>query len=333
MLDKDIELFMSKAYTKETTLKNYMHRLYHLRDKIIQVKDIYTIISTPETSYQKIKTAYPNISTRKNVLTVILSLFKNSEKLRESLKKEQAKWKEYHDHMDSFQEAKYKKHAPDMKQLSKYVPYEDIETKYKELKGESPHESMQTSLQYILLSIIISTPPKRSDYGQMEIYYDKDPNKKDINYIVLLSDSRPSYMVFNKYKTSKKYERVDQDLPISATKDIKDSIRRYPRKYLFINNKGEPYKTNDGFSKYVIRVFTRLFGKKTGVTMLRHIFITEKVSFDDMDEDEREDIAQQMLHSGKLQYKYNWSKKAICNTLRKLCKDCQSPSAKKSGDK
>ena len=328
MEDKEIEGILKKAYTNQTTLKNYMHRLHYMRDSIMKGTNLYTIISKPDISYEYIRKEYPNISTRKNFITVILALFKHSEHLRRNLDEQQKRWKTFHDHMDSFQEAQYKKHMPDKKQISKYTSYEDIEQKYKELKKSNPHDTQQNSMQYVLLSIIISTPPKRSDYGQIAIYYDEDPQKEDINYIVI-NTNRPTFLVFNKYKTSKTYKRIDQELPPSTTKDIKDSLRRYDRKYLFINRYNKPYITNDGFSKYVVRVFTRLFGRNTGVTMLRHFYITERVSFDEMDEDERELISHTMMHSNKLQYKYNWSKKAICENL---CRNIPSPSLKKSGD-
>lgn len=322
MNDAEIDSVLVRAYAKKTTQDNYRYRLKHLASNVFSGKPIYDIISHPDTSYTVIRGAYPNISTRKNILTVILALFKHSERLQQLHANEQKRWKTFHDHMDSFQEAKYKKHLPDMKQLAKYTPFEDIELKYKELKRQpDPHASLQDSLQLVLLSIVVSTPPKRSDYGSMQVFNDTDPNIKEQNYLVLRQNTE-SYMVFNKYK-SKESRRVDQELPASVVKDVRDSLRRYPRTYLFVNRFGNPFTTNDGYSKFVIRTFRRLFGKDTGVTMLRHIFITEKLSFDEMDDDELEDVAEKMMHTTKLQRKYNWSKKAICNTLKKLCDDCK----------
>jgi len=322
MNNKEIDNILTLAYSKKTTQDNYRYRLNHLSSKIFNDKPIYEIISKPDDNYTTIRQAYPNISTRKNVLTVILALFKNSPKLQTLLPEELKRWKMFHDHMDSFQEAKYKKHVPDMKQLAKYTPFEDIELKYKSLKqAADPHATQQDSLQLVLLSIIVTTPPKRSDYGEMKVFFEKDPNEKDMNYIVIRQQGQ-SYMVFNKYK-SKDAKRVDQELQPSVVKDIKDSLRRYPRSYLFINRFQNPYITNDAYSKFVIRTFRKLFGRDTGVTMLRHIYITEKLSFDEMDDDELEEVAHQMMHTTKLQRKYNWNKKAICNTLKKLCDDCK----------
>lgn len=317
----EIDAILSQAYVKQTTQDNYRHRLNHMSAKLFDGKPFYAIISKPDESYAVIRQAYPNISTRKNMLTVILALFKNSAKLQSQLPEQHKRWKTFHDHMDSFQEAKYKKHIPDARQLAKYTPFEDIELKYKALKQvKDPHATLQDSMQLVLLSIIVATPPKRSDYGEMEIFHEQDPNKSDMNYLVIRPQGE-SYMVFTKYK-SKEAKRVDQELPPTVAKDIRDSLRRYPRRHLFVNRFGNPFSTNDGYSKFVIRIFRKLFGRDTGVTMLRHIYITEKLSFDDMDDNKLEEVAQQMMHSTKLQRKYNWSKKAICNTLKKLCNDC-----------
>ena len=320
--DKDIHNILEAAYEKPTTFNNYIHRLERLRDTTVGVPSYTRLLSAPDASYEKIRAAYPNITTRKNMLTVLLTLFKNVEQLRTSLPDQHKRWKTFHDNMDSFQEAKYKKHMPDVGQLAKYTPFEDIEQKYRELSNGDPHQTLQDSLQFILLSIVVSTPPKRSDYGSMQVYYENDPNQSDTNYIVI-NGVRPSYMVFTKYKTSKEYKRVEQDLPAQTTRDIKASLRRHPRDYLFVNRFRNPFASNDGYSKFVVNTFSKLFGRNTGVTMLRHIFITEKLSFDEMDDDELEGVAQQMLHSTKLQKKYNWSKKAICSSLKKICPECK----------
>lgn len=320
MQDKEIEDAIKAGYSKITTQKNYLFRLQHIQKKLFDGASYYSIIADPETSYKKIREMYPNVSTRKNVLTVILAVFKQAPKLNVELGQQQQRWKTFHDHMDSFQEAKYKKHIPEPKQLAKYTPMEDMELKYFELqKNKDPHATQSDSIAYVLLSLVVSTPPKRSDMGKLEIHYQNDPNHTDRNYMVLREQGM-SYMVFTKYK-SRTPVRVDQELPQRVVNDIKDSLRRYPRKHLFVNRFNKPYETNDAYSKFVVRVFQRLFGKSTSVSMLRHIYITEKVSWE-MDDDEMEQTAKQMLHSTKLQRKYYWNKTAICNLLKKMCPEC-----------
>lgn len=313
MKDSEIEGIIEENYSCQKTKDNYLHRLRYMRDVIFGGRSsVYAILATPDVSYMVLREKYPNINTRKNSMTLVLALFKKSARLKSELGPQLKKWKEFHSHMDSYQDAKYKKHAPDKKQIAKYTPFEDIEKKYEELrKSKDPHATQQDSLQYVLLSIIVSTPPKRSDYGKMLVFYDHDPNRSEENYIVVRKSPLPSYMVFNKYKTAKVYNRIDQELGRRASRDVKDSLRRHPREYLFVNRFGGPFEANDAFSKYVIRTFRRLFGRDTGITMLRHIFITEKVSFDDMDDDELEDIAKKMMHSTALQRKYNWNRRGL----------------------
>lgn len=324
MNDSTIVRIIENAYTKDTTRSNYLNRLTRLKE-ICDNKSYFNILSNPDTYYVSIRENYPNISTRKNVLTLILALFKNSEALRNDLVDQHKRWRKFHDDMDGFQEAKYKKNMPNPDQLAKYTPMEEIELRYKELKKESdPHETLQSSQTIVLLSIITSTPPKRSDYGSMAIYQEKDPNHTDENYLVIRSNPKhTSYMVFTKYKTSDEHRRIEQDIPKQTFKDIHDSLRRHPRDYLFMNRFNDPFKTNDAFSKFVIRTFKRLFDRNTGVTMLRHIFITEKLSWDEMNDEELDDVAHQMMHTTKLQRKYNWNKKAICDNLKRICDECK----------
>lgn len=324
MRDTEIETVLQRVYGQQpSTYENYKHRLHFLRDKVFPGKSMYAIMADPDGSYAVLRKRYPNINTRKNMMTVILALFKNSEKLQQHLHREAEKWREYHGHMDSYQEAKYKKHLPSEKQLAKYTPFEEMEEKYGQLRLHGdPHATKGDSMRFLLLSIIVTTPPKRCDYGSMQVYYEEDPNIQGENYLVLhrstKSRPRPSYMVFQRYKTSKRYNRIDQVLPSKTTRDIKDSLRRYPREYLFENKYDTPFETNNAFGKFVRRTFNHYFGRDTGMTMLRHIFVTEKVSFDEMDDDELEDIAKQMMHTRGLQHKYKWKRGAVCKKLSAL---------------
>lgn len=323
MNDATVRKIIEDSYRKETTRSNYLARLNNLQQACNNTP-LFQIISSPDAFYDALRKTYPNISTRKNILTLILALFKNSQRLRDELQVQHKRWRKFHDDMDGFQEAKYSKNMPDPDQLAKYTPMEDIDLKYKELKKVNPHDTLQSSQQFVLLSIITTTPPKRSDYGNMHIYYERDPNLKEANYMVLRDDPKhTSYMVFTKFKTAGEYARVDQDLPRQAAKDIKDSLRRHPRTHLFVNRFGDPFNTNNAFTKYVIRTFNKLFKRNTGVTMLRHIYITEKVSWDEMNDEDLGEIAHQMMHSTKLQRKYNWNKKAICDNLKRICDECK----------
>jgi hypothetical protein len=330
-MDMDMDMddtymnIVKNAYKDGKTRDNYLVRLKKLK-MVCNDINYYEIISKPDVYYKLIRDEYPNHSTRKNMLTIILVLFKHSEALRKALPDKQLRWKKFHDDMDSFLEASYKKNIPNEKQLSRYTGFNEIEEKYVELKkGEDPHKDRATSFHIILLSLIVSVPPKRSDYASIKVYWDEDPHKTDSNYIVLNSGTKdPSFLVFNVYKTDHKYHSVTELIPRTLYRDIVESLRRHPREYLFESKNKKPFTSNDGFSKYLKSVFMKLFGKETGVTMLRHIYISEKIDFNEMNDEELEDISKQMMHSLKLQRKYKWNRNKLCEEYRKLCGDCSS---------
>lgn len=290
-----------------------------------KVPSMLPIIEQPDTHYPSIRDAFPNVATRKNLLTVILAFFKNDEALKTKYPSAHKRWSKLHDDLDGLQEAKYRKNMPDMKQLAKYTPLDEIKAKYNELASRGdPHSSRALSQYFVLLSIALNIPPKRADYGNMRVYYNKEPSTVQGNILVLHTNTpnTPSYMVFTRFKTSGKYPRIDEVLPKPLYKDITNSLRRWPRNHLFVTKLGDPFASNNGFSKYVIAAFNNMFNRDTGVTMLRHIFITEKTD-PYASIEEKDELARQMMHSSGLQDRYKWNKDAICSALKHLCDDCK----------
>ena len=332
MDDAYFDDLISSSYSKSTTAGNYANRLKSLKAICDGQQTVLAILSDPDGSYGRIRDKAPNVNTRKNYLTLVLALFKNSEDLRLALPQQHARWRAFHDRMDGFQESKYRKHLPDQKQLMQYTSMEEIRAKYEELRAaKDPHGTLQKSQELLLLSIATHLPPKRSDYGAMKVFYDSEKFEDQKNILVLVSNppGRPSYMSFGKYKAKGQPRRFDQDLPHAATRDIRDSLRRHPREYLFVNRFGAPFGTNDAFGKFFKRTFQNLFGRDTGTSMLRHIYITEKVNYEELDEDQKDDIAQHMLHSTRLQNKYKWNRGAICGMLKQMCGECSATESKK----
>eukprot|EP00798_Chlamydomonas_sp_ICE-L_P029889 gene29889-biopygen11630 len=293
----------------------------------------FTTVDDIDAAYDVLRVRYSNMSTRRNFLTAILAFLRYTPSLRDDPRaaSARARWTEFHGHARAFQESRYKQHMPSERQLEKYVGLDQIDSKYQELKGgDVTNTTLQNSLDILLLSFVLSMPPKRADMGALRIYEDTDPRLSSENYLVLRrassasSVNATSYIVLNKYKTSASYGRVETDLPHSATADLLDSLRHWPRDYVFVTRRGHnrPFASNNAYGRWVQSVFSRLFGRATGVTMLRHIFITEKVDPGSMNDDELEDIARQMLHSTDLQRKYNWDRAKICETLSQMCEQC-----------
>jgi len=304
-----IEL-IEKEFKNPNTQKNYLNRLKTLEQKLNATID--DILKNPDTYYPKLQKLYTSISTRKNLLTVILALFR----IDEALKTQEVagkRWHALHTDLTRYEIAKVKRSEPSDKQIEKYTSYEEIESKYDEIKRRGPHETERASMQFLLISVLVHLRPKRADLGAIHIYRDKDPRKTDENYIVLRAKGS-SYLVMNLYKTSEYYQTVEEDLPEELVRDIETSLRRWPRDYLIRKDDGEPM-TNNTYSAFVKATFQQIFGRATGVSLLRHIYITEKLNYDNMTLEEQDHEAKLMLHTSGLQHQYKWPKKTICPKL------------------
>jgi hypothetical protein len=320
-MEEKYKKILETAYPNKKTLANYESRIRALLKKV-EPETLQTILENPDAHYPTIQKAYPSLTTRKNVLTVLLVFFREDKDLHENHKDAHAKWKKLHDDLVKLQDARIKRSEPEQKQVEKYTSFEEIEKKYKDLKKRTFHDTERHSMQYLLLSIIVHIRPKRADLGSIKIYREKDPRKTDENYIVLRKVGT-SYLVMNMYKTSKYYQTVEEDIPEGLVRDIETSLARWPRDYLFRKDDGEPM-SNNTYSVFVKTTFSDFFGRATGVSLLRHIYITEKLNFDDMTLEEQGEEAKLMLHTSGLQRQYKWPKKVLCP---KLCAAYIKPAA------
>jgi len=303
---------LTKVYPNLKSRENYMSRLRGLLSKLPETQ-LTDILQHPDTYYPKIQAAYESLTTRKNVLTAILVLFREDDDLKTNHAAAYIKWKKLHDDLTKHQEAKIRRSEPEQKQIEKYTSYEEIEQKYNELRKRGPHDSERHSMEFLLLSILVHMRPKRADLGSIKIFYENDPRKTDINYVVIRKKGT-SYLVMNVYKTTKYYQTVEEDMPEALVKDILTSVKRWPRDYVFRKDDGEPM-SNNTYTAFVKATFEKLFGRATGVSMLRHIYITEKLNFDDMTLEEQDEEAKLMLHTSGLARQYKWPKKVICPKL------------------
>jgi hypothetical protein len=299
-------------YTNKHTLNAYLNRIKTLKAKL-DVTEIHTVLVDPDTYYPRLQKLYPSLTTRKNLLTPILALYREDDSLTRENAVAYERWKKLHDDLTKLQEAKIRRSEPEDKQVEKYTSYEEITAKYEELKKRGYHDTERHSMQYLLLSILVHLRPKRADLGAVKIYKEKDPRLTTENYIVLRTKGA-SYLVMNLFKTSKYYQTVEEELTEGLKRDIETSLARHPRDYLFRKDDGEPM-SNNTYSVFVKKTFEEFFGRATGVSLLRHIYITEKLEFDDMTLEEQNAEAKLMLHTSGLQRKYKWPKKVICPKL------------------
>ena len=141
-------------------------------------------------------------------------------------------------------------------------------------------EEYDTLLCYIVLCLYTMIPPRRNlDYTQMFIVQSiTDSLDKDNNYWSV-DDGK---FVFNTYKTAKKYGTEEVELPDELKSALEIYLKFHPLrkgkitgKSLFrflVYHDGRPF----GNINSMTRILNKIFGKKVGSSMLRHIYLSNK---------------------------------------------------------
>lgn len=183
---------------------------------------------------------------------------------------------------------------PNEKQESANISFKDIEKIRDELEDGSDEK--------LLLSLYTYIPPLRGgDFKKVRIYK-TEPKNDEGNYIVL----NKNVLILNDYKTDKHYGTNKIELNDKLMKQIKISLDKKPRQYLFIKKDGNLYDGNS-WNVVAIRILKKLIHPNFTFNMLRHIYISQKeLNINEKTLKERGEIARKMGHSVNTQLKYYW---------------------------
>jgi len=202
-----------------------------------------------------------------------------------------------------------------VKQKTNWATWADVERHSKELdekvkefgKAKTLTDSQyDTLLQKTILALYTEVQPRRNqDYLDMYIVKKlKDDAPVDKNYLDLANKQ----FVFHKYKTSKKYGVQKEAIPDRLYDALTLFLKYHPLwrgtakrssnpTKLLTTAKGEPLTAVNA----ITRVLNRVFGKKIGSSMLRHIYLSSK--YGDTLEEMKKD-ADAMGHSVAVQHSY-----------------------------
>jgi len=177
---------------------------------------------------------------------------------------------------------------------------------YTKVKGFGKHLTPKDAdhlLNTTVLSLYTCVPPRRNqDYLDMVIVkkWDDDMDKSK-NYLDLTGNQ----FIFNKYKTAKKYGTQHVTIPNDDVNPLMDILATYLKYHpLYKKNTETPFLVGiDGTPlkavNSITRILNKIFGKKVGSSLLRHIFLSDKYNIKEMQED-----AADMGHSVEEQAKY-----------------------------
>jgi len=299
---------MEERKVVESTANAYIKSLYALNGKK-SFKNL-SFLKDTDTIDKKIS-EYAETTQRALLATIVsvLSLYKNKPTFKKV-------FQHYYDAMmkrSGEVRAEEGKNEKTDKQKENWLSWKEIEERKVELKDEV--EKMKKTitaneyeklLQFVILSLYTEIQPRRNqDYLDMYIvkkWNDKMPQDK--NYL----DMATKKFIYCKYKTSKKNGVQTHDIPESLMEAINSYLKYHPLWKGLAKRKAEPVKflvLQDGVPMTAVnaitRILNRIFGKKVGSSMLRHIYISDKYG-DVMEEQKADAVA--MGHSVSQQRDY-----------------------------
>lgn len=306
---QSIEDALTKKGLSESSIKLYIRNLEKLNDNN-PIKNL-KFLSNPDTILNKLVDYKPN--TKKGYLiaiTAILNSIKGDNKLLNKL------YITYNKLMiDTANEIKAKPTEEKTdEQKENWISWEEVKSKYNELKEKVSLFSKakkinelqyNTLLSFTILALYTLIPPRRNEYQKMVIVKKYSPDLPiDKNYLCV----DDGLFVYNVYKTAKKSGQQTIKMPT----ELIDVIQTYIKFHPLLKGKKLTAKTEFPFLVYydgspldkvnsITRILNKVFDKKIGSSMLRHIFLSDK--YGSVLEEQKED-ADAMAHSVQTQKDY-----------------------------
>lgn len=229
-------------------------------------------------------------SSRKTTYAALIALTKNNDKYKKALLEDGNKYKEFINTQTKTE-----------KQESNWKSFEEIknvvDSHYEKIKpllkrkslDDNEYKQFQDFIILALTSGVYFSPRRSSDWCFMKI---KNIDKTYDNYI------DKNNFIFNKYKTSKFYGKQSVEIPKELKSILNKFIKFNPNEYLLTDGKGQQLST--------IRLTQKLntiFGNKISTSMLRHVYLTDKLK-DVPALNDLKELATDMGHSVTEQLQY-----------------------------
>lgn len=189
-----------------------------------------------------------------------------------------------------------------------FVDWHTVQSKYCELRakwmmGGHGGFTWQEHMDFLLLAVLMNLKPKRADLGEVEIVEEGAPFPSCPNYIMINRKTNSAVLVLTQYKTVKKNGRIMESLPDELYQILIQSLSAFPRKHLFVSPMERKPYNNNTYSTWVRRTSERLFGKKMGVSMWRHVYVRANVNFNDTSYKNIHETAKLLGHSVEMMFK------------------------------
>ena len=162
--------------------------------------------------------------------------------------------------------------------------------------------------EHLLLCVYSYMPPRRQlDYHRVHILRKAatDQEKKLLPAYIDFSE-KPVVIVVNQFKTARENRYWEKEIPADLLKAIKASLKMLPRKYLFVQRDGAPFKNANSFQKNSNSILKKIFNNSNvSVNSLRHSFRTFR-SKKHLTVNELKEDAHDLGHSLETSLKYTF---------------------------
>ena len=161
---------------------------------------------------------------------------------------------------------KYKEQKLTDKQKQHRISFDDVKEKVEEALDHLKNNPTLENYKLYLASVFSSgiyTPPRRSEFCNIKI---KNYDINTDNYLL------KKKIVFNQYKTAKKYGSQTYDIPNEVLPFLKRYLKVNTSDYLFTKSDNTTVMNNSDYN----RLLNKIFGKTISVDSLRSIYLSEK---------------------------------------------------------
>lgn len=288
------EIFTDKNIT-DSSKNLYMKNLVRLNGG--EIKN-FNFLKNEKEILEKLKKYKPN--TQRTYIISIVSLLKSLS--TKEPKKYKKLYTSYYSVLDEMNKNLKVNNEKSDKEEKNWISQDEVLERFNELKKIIPtlgkkitEEQFQELQKLVILSLYCLQRPRRNkDYQDMMVVKKHatptEGSEPDKNNYLDLAGNR---FIFNNYKTAKKYHSQEIKI-LPELREILDIYLKYHPTFkkskgavpLLVNYQGQPYTNNNDMT----RLLYKIFNKKVGCSMLRHIFLTDKYKdvMNEMKEDTKE---------------------------------------------
>ncbi len=248
------KLRANREKISDSSIKTYASMLSSINKKLGGEKDLEFFSKDTDKIINYIKENITSFQTQKTLLSALYIL---------------TDLKEYKDFMLEICKKvndNYKEQKMNDKQKEHRISFQEVQDKVNSLLSIIKTNPSLNSYELFLIAAFSSgvyAPPRRSEFAFVKI---KNFDRRTDNYL------EKNKIVFNSYKTAKKYGSQIYEVPSPVIPILKKYLRLNKTDYLFPKRNGNECMTNVDYN----RTLQKIFGKTISVDNLRSIYLSEK---------------------------------------------------------